>query len=163
MSDSFQPHGLQHARLHYFWELLKFMSIEWLMLPNHLILCHLFFLLFPIFPTIRVLSNELTLLIRWPKYRSVSFSISPSSEYLRLISFRTSVKALVAQLCLTLCNPIDCSPPGSSVHGHSPGKNTGVSCHALLQGIFLTQGSNLGLLHCRQILYCLSHQRSPFY
>ena len=43
----------------------------------------------------------------------------------------------------------------------SPGNNTGVGCHSLLQGIFSTQGSNLGLLHCRQILYCLSHQRSP--
>ena len=42
-----------------------------------------------------------------------------------------------------LCNPVDCSPPGSSVHGDSPGKNTGVGCHALLWGIFLTQGSNL--------------------
>ena len=46
-----------------------------------------------------------------------------------------------------------CSPPGSSAHGDSPGKNTGVGCHALLQGIFPTQGSNWGLLHCRQILY----------
>ena len=43
----------------------------------------------------------------------------------------------------------------------SPGKNTGVACHFLLQGIFLTQGLNLGLLHCRQILYHLSHQGSP--
>ena len=43
----------------------------------------------------------------------------------------------------------------------SPGKNTGVGSHSLLQGIFLTQGSNLGLLHCRQILYRLSHQGSP--
>ena len=60
-----------------------------------------------------------------------------------------------------LCNPMDCSPPGSSVHGDSPGKNTGVGCHALLQGIFPTQGSNPGLPHCRQILYCLNHQRSP--
>ena len=57
------------------------------------------------------------------------------------------VKSL--QLCLTLCNTIDCSPPGSSVHGDSPGENTGVGCHALLQGIFPTQVSNLGLLHCR--------------
>ena len=46
-------------------------------------------------------------------------------------------------------------------HGDSPGKSTRVSCHSLLQGIFLTQGSNLGLLHCRQILYHLSHQGSP--
>ena len=42
--------------------------------------------------------------------------------------------SLVAQLCPTLCNPMDCSPPGSSVHGDSPGKNTGVGCHALLHG-----------------------------
>ena len=57
---------------------------------------------------------------------------------------------LVTQSCLTLCDPLDCSPPGSSVHGDSPGKDTGVSCHALLQGIFPTQESNQGLLHCRQ-------------
>ena len=58
-----------------------------------------------------------------------------------------AVLCLVAQSCLTLCDPMDCSPPGSSVHGDSPGKNTGVGCHALFQGIFLTQGSNLRLLH----------------
>ena len=67
---------------------------------------------------------------------------------------------LVTQSCLTLCNPMDCSPPSFSVHGNSLGKNTGVGCHALLQGIFPIQGSNPCLL-CRQILYCLSHQRSP--
>ena len=55
---------------------------------------------------------------------------------------------------------MDRSPPISSVHGDSPGKNTGVDCHALLQGIFPTQGSNPGLPLCRQILYCLSHQGS---
>ena len=48
---------------------------------------------------------------------------------------------LLSQLCLTLCDPVDCSPPGSSAHEDSPGKNTGVGCHFLLQGIFLTQGS----------------------
>ena len=53
---------------------------------------------------------------------------------------------------------MDCSPPGSSVHEDSPGKNTGVGSHSLLQGIFLTQGLNPGLLHCRQILYQLNHQ-----
>ena len=68
---------------------------------------------------------------------------------------------LAIQSCLTLCNPIDCSPPGTSVHGDSPGKNTGVGCHALLQGIFPTQESNQGLLHFRQILYQLSYQGSP--
>ena len=55
---------------------------------------------------------------------------------------------------------MDCSPPGSSVHGDSLGKNTGVDWHSLLQGIFLTQGSNPGLPHCRWSLYRLSHQGS---
>ena len=68
---------------------------------------------------------------------------------------------LVTQSCPTLCNPLDCSPPGSSVHGDSPGQNSGVGCHFLLQGIVPTQGWNPGLLHCRQILYHLSHQGSP--
>ena len=71
---------------------------------------------------------------------------------------KTSV-CLVAQSCL--CDPMDCSLPGSPVHGDSPGKNTGVGCHALLQGIFLIQGSNPGLPNCRQILYHLSHLGSP--
>ena len=56
---------------------------------------------------------------------------------------------------------MDCSPPGSSTHGDSPDKNTGVDCHALLQGTFPTWGRNPGLLHCRWILYHLSHQGSP--
>ena len=68
---------------------------------------------------------------------------------------------LVTQLCPTLGDPMDCSPPGFSVHGDSPGKNTGIGCPALLQGIVPTQGSNSGLPLCRQILYRLSHQGSP--
>jgi len=60
---------------------------------------------------------------------------------------------LVARSCLTLCHPLYCSPPGSSVHGDSPGKNTEVDCHALLWGIFPTQGSKPCLLHCRRSLY----------
>ena len=52
---------------------------------------------------------------------------------------------LVTQSCLTLCDPMDCSVPGSSVYGDSPGKNPVVGCHALLQGIFPTQGLNQGL------------------
>ena len=68
---------------------------------------------------------------------------------------------LLAQSCPTLCKPMDCSPLGTSVHGDSPGKNTGVDCHALLQGIFQTQGSNPGHPHCRRILYQLSHQGGP--
>ena len=85
------------------------------------------------------------------------------------------VKGLVTQSCPTLCKPIDCSPPGSSVHGsfqarilkwvaisssrddfvdcpwNSLGRNIGVGCHSLCQGIFPTQGLNSGLLHCRQV------------
>ena len=61
-------------------------------------------------------------------------------------TFRALVLRLVSQSCPTLCDAMDCSPPGSSVHGGSPGKNTGVGCHALLQGIFLTQGSKLRLI-----------------
>ena len=56
---------------------------------------------------------------------------------------------------------MDCSPPGSSIHGDSPGKHAGVGCQALLQGVFPTQGSNPGLPLHRRILYHLSHQKSP--
>ena len=69
--------------------------------------------------------------------------------------------SVLTQSCPILCDPMGCSPPGSSVLGDSPGKNTGVGCHALLQWIFPTQGLNLGLLHCRQILSFLSHKGSP--
>ena len=71
-----------------------------------------------------------------------------------------AVMCLVTQLCPTLCDPTDCSPPDSSVLGDSPGKNTEVGFYALLQGIFPTQESNPVLPHCRQILYCLSHQEA---
>ena len=74
-------------------------------------------------------------------------------------SIYTAAKSL--QSCPTLCDLMDCSPPGSSVHGESPGKNTGVGCHAFLQGIFSTQGFNPGLPHCKWLLYHLSHQGSP--
>ena len=66
------------------------------------------------------------------------------------------VKMLAAQSCLTLCDPMDYSPPGFSVPWDSPGKNTGVGCPFPLQGIFPIQGSNLSLLcflRCRQMLY----------
>ena len=67
---------------------LKFMSIESVMLSNHLILCHLLLLLLSIFPNIRVFSSDLTLHTRRPKYWSFNFSISPSNEYSGLISYR---------------------------------------------------------------------------
>ena len=68
--------------------LLKFISIESVILSNHLIFCHPFLLLPSVFPSIRVFSNESALCIRWPKHWSFSFSISPSNEYSVLISFR---------------------------------------------------------------------------
>ena len=77
--------------------LLKFMSIESVMLSNHLILCHSLLLLPSVFPSIRVFSNESVLRFRWPKYWSFSFSISPTDKYSGLLSFRTEV--------WTLCSP----------------------------------------------------------
>ena len=72
------------------------MSIESVMLSNHLILCHPLLLLPSVFPSIRVFSNESALRIRWPKYFSFSFSISPSNEYSGLISFRMDWSDLLA-------------------------------------------------------------------
>ena len=90
---------------------------------------------------------------------SLLFNLYTRSGHWRVCSsqdrFLHQVLELVAQSCPTLCDPMDCSPPGSSVHGDSPGKNTGVGCHALLQGTFLTQGSPSSpkhLLHCSLIL-----------
>ena len=74
--------------LHYLLSLIQLMSIESMMPPNLLILCHPLFLLPSIFPSIRIFSSDPVLCIRWPKYWSFSFSISPSNEYSRLISFR---------------------------------------------------------------------------
>ena len=91
VSDSLRPHGLQHTRSLSFtnsWNLLKRMSIQSVMPSNHLILCHPLLLLPLIFPSIRVFLNESVLCIRWSKYWSFSFSISPSNEYSGLISFR---------------------------------------------------------------------------
>ena len=65
---------------------------------------------------------------------------------------------LLTQSCPTVYHPPDCSPPCSSVHGDSPGKNTGMGCHALLQGIFPAQASNPDFPYYRLILYHLSHQ-----
>jgi len=75
------------------------------------------------------------------------------SHDLLLCVISLCVCVLVTQLCPTLCDPMDCSPPGSSVHEIFQAKDTGVGCHLLLQGIFPTQGLNLVLLHCRQIHY----------
>ena len=95
MSDSLRPHELLHASLSITnsRSLLKLMSIESVMLSNHLILCRPL-LLRSVFPSIRVFSKESVLRIRWPKYWS--FSISPSNEYLGLISFRMDWLDLLA-------------------------------------------------------------------
>jgi len=77
-------------------KLLKFMSLESVMPSNHLILCHSLLLPPSTFPSIRVFSNESTLLIRWPKYWSFSFSINSSNEYSGLISFRVEWFDLLA-------------------------------------------------------------------
>ena len=74
--------------VHHSWSLLKLMSIKSVMPSNHLTLCPPRLLLPSVFPSIRVFSNESALRIRWPKYWSFSFSISPSNEYSGLISFR---------------------------------------------------------------------------
>ena len=82
--------------LHYPWSLLKFMSIESVMPSNHLTLCCSLLLLPSIFPILRVFSKEAALRIRWPTCWSFSFSISPSNQYSRLISFRTHWFHLIA-------------------------------------------------------------------
>ena len=79
-----------------FLSLPKLMSIEWVMPSNHLILCHPLLLLPSIFPSIKVFLNESALCIRWPKYWSSSFNISPSNEYSGLISFRIDWLDLLA-------------------------------------------------------------------
>ena len=91
MSDSLRPHESQHQAslsITNSWSLLKLISIESVMPSSHLILCHPLLLLPPITPSIRVFSSESTLHMRWPKYWSFSYSISPSNEHPGLISFR---------------------------------------------------------------------------
>ena len=100
MSSSLQPHGLQACQaslsIRNSRSLFKLMSIEMVMPFNHLILCCPLLLLASIFPTVRVFSNVSVLHIRWTKDWSFSFSISPSSEYSGLISFRIDWLDLLA-------------------------------------------------------------------
>ena len=94
VSDSLRPHGLQHARLPCPSPTPRAYSNS---CPStHLILCHPLLFLPSIFPSIRVFSKESVLRIRWPRYWSFSFSISPSNEYSRLISFRMDWLDLLA-------------------------------------------------------------------
>ena len=73
-----------------------------------------------------------------------------------ILNIRLCCAVLSRSVVADSVTPWTVSPPGSSVHRNSPGKNTGVGCHALFQGIFPTQGSNPGLPLCSQILFCLS-------
>ena len=91
MSNSLQPHKLQHASfpvLHHLPELAQTHGHQVSMLSNHLVLCRPLLLLSSVFPSSRIFSNELALLIRWPKYWSFTLSICFSNEYSPLISFR---------------------------------------------------------------------------
>ena len=120
MSDSVTPWTAAHQAslsVTNSQSLLKLMSIESVMPSSHLVLCHPLLLLPSIFPSIRVFSNESVLHIRWPKYWSFSFSISPSNEYSGLISFRMDWLYLleIYPCCIQGCIPL--SPrdsPGSS-------------------------------------------------
>ena len=114
------------------------MSIELVMPSNHLILCHPLFVLPSIFPSIRVFSNESVLCIRWPEYWSFSFSISPSNEYSRLISFRMDwLDLLAVQVTLK-----------SLLHNHSS-KASFLRCSAFsidqLSHPFVTTGKTITL------------------
>ena len=83
-------------------------------------------------------------------------------RYILWLCFVCTKSVLVTHVCLTLSNPTHSHPSGWLLYlWNSPGKNTGVGCHSLLQGIFPTQEWKLGLLHCKQIFYLLSHQESP--
>ena len=152
------------------WSLLKLISVESVMPSKHLILCRPLLLLPSIFPSIRVFSNESALHIRWSKYWSFSFSISPSNEYSGLISFRIdrfdllgvqgTLKSLFqhhsskasdlrcsAFLMVLFSHP--CMTTGKTIALTMWSKNTGVGCYFLLQRIFPTQGLNPVLLHFR--------------
>ena len=88
-----------------------------------------------------------------------SLRCSPETITTLLADYESESEA--AQSCPTLCDPTDCSPPGSSVRGIFQPIVLDTDCHFLLQGIFPTQGLNPGFPHCRQTLYRLSHQGSP--
>ena len=100
----------------------------------------------------------------WDKIRVVENPVCIRRELEAECFMKSRMCENVSCSVVSLYEPMDCSSLGFSVHGFlwdSPGKNTGVGCHSLLLGIVLTQGSNPGLLHCRQILYRLSHWGSP--
>ena len=159
MSDSVRPHGLQNGRLPCpitnSQSLLKLMYIESVMPSNHFILCHPLLLLPSIFPGIRVFSNESVLPIRWPKYWSFSFNISPSKENSGLISFRIDWFDLLAAQ-ETLKSLLQHHSSKASILWHSaffivplshPYMTTGKTI-ALTRRTFVGKVMSLLLIHC---------------
>ena len=145
--------------LYKFWEFLSFRKISRI-LPVSIFYEFVILFLLLLIPDFAYLKNLLI-----DSYNCLFLhSFTEGIRHLRGFPGGT-VLCLDIQSCPTVLDtqscPMDCSPPGSSVHGYFPGKNTGMGCHALLQGIFPTQGSNQGLPHCRWILYQLSNQGSP--
>ena len=126
------------------WSLLKLMCIESVMPSNHLILCHPFLLLPSIFPSIRVFPSESVLPIRWPKYWSISFNISPSSEYSGLISFRMDLLDLLA-VKGTLKNLLQHYSSKASI--------------LRLSAFFMLQFSHLYIIDYAKALYCMDHNK----
>ena len=119
VSDSLQSHRLQHARLPFSisQSLLKLTSIDSVKPCNHLLLSHTLLLLLSTFPSIEVFSNESAFHNRWPEYWSFSFSISPSSEYSELISFRIDWFDLHAvQGTLKFSLKLYCQEENDSIH-----------------------------------------------
>ena len=104
-------------------------------------------------------------MVMYPLIDSFSLSVFVClSLFLFLsLSFSLWVKMLVARSCPTLCNPMGCCPPSSFVHGILQARIGEWVSHSLFQVIFPTQASNLGLLYCRQILYCLTHLQVHIY
>ena len=112
--------------------------------------------------------TKLLFLKKWLRFSALNF-IKWGLKYLQYLHLAQCLThGVLCDMLLPsypiLCNPTDCSPPGFSIYGDSPGMNTGVVCHALLQRIFLTQGSNrVSYISClgRWVLYHWCHLRSP--
>ena len=132
----------------------KLMSTESVMPSSRLILCRPLLLLSPIFLSIRVFSSESAVPLRWPEDWSFTLSMSPCSECGCVLS---------CPVVSDFFRPHGLQPTRLLCPRDSPGRNTPVGCHALLQGIFPTQGSDPRLLPCRQILYRQSPQGSRPY
>ena len=125
--------------LHFLWSLLKLMSTESVMPSNHLILCRPLLLWPSIFPSIRVFSSELALHIRWPKYWSFSFSISPSNEYSGLVSFRIDWFDLLA-VQGTLKSPLQHHSLKATILWHS------ALFMVQLSHLYMTTGKTIALI-----------------